>query len=75
MQVKLIKENPDGSAVFTFDMTPEETEMLLLNGIRCAIEAGIKSGTEWKADVLPDLIGEQEEALDVTQATKVGLTE
>ena len=67
MQVKLIKENPDGSAVFTFDMTPEETEMLLLNGIRCAIEAGIARGNTWKVDALPDLLDDDEPAVGLTE--------
>lgn len=30
MQVELAKENEDGSAVFTFDMTPQETKMMVL---------------------------------------------
>jgi hypothetical protein len=67
VQVKLIKENPDGSAVFTFDMTPEETEMLLLNGIRSAIVAGIARGNAWKVDALPDLLDDDEPAVGLTE--------
>lgn len=40
--VKLIKENPDGSAVYTFDFTPEEQLDLLRLGIITAIKAGIE---------------------------------
>lgn len=47
MQVDLAKENTDGSAVFTFDMTPEETKMLVLYGIKCALEAAIKDAGAW----------------------------
>jgi hypothetical protein len=68
MQVKLIKENPDGSADVLLDMQPDELEMLLLNGIRCAIEAGIARGSAWRVDALPDL-------LDDDESPAVGLTE
>jgi hypothetical protein len=51
MQVVMLKENEDGSADFKFQMTPEETQSLLVYGIRCALENGIKEGNLWK---IPD---------------------
>lgn len=47
MQVEFQKEHPDGSATYTFDMTPEETRMMLLFGIRRAMEEACKAGSEW----------------------------
>ena len=53
MQVELAKENADGSAVFTIDMTPEETKMMVLLGLKTAILAGIEDAKKW--DGSPDL--------------------
>lgn len=53
MQVELVKENTDGSAVFTIDMTPEESRMLVLLGLKTAILAGIEEGKKWDGN--PDL--------------------
>lgn len=50
MKVDLIKENTDGSAVFTFEMTPEETKSFVLLGIKTAILAGIEDAKTWDAD-------------------------
>lgn len=50
MQVELAKENEDGSAVFTFDMTPQETKMMVLYGIKCALEAALKDAKTWDGD-------------------------
>lgn len=50
MQVELAKENEDGSAVFTFDMTPQETKMMVLYGIKCALEAALKDAEAWDGD-------------------------
>ena len=47
MEVILAKENADGSAVFTFDMTPEETRAFVLLGIKTAILAGIEDAKAW----------------------------
>lgn len=47
MNVILAKENADGSAVFTFNMTPEETRMMVLLGLKTAILAGIESAKDW----------------------------
>jgi hypothetical protein len=53
MDVILAKENADGSAVFTFDMTAEETRMMVLLGIKTALQAGIESAKDYDGN--PDL--------------------
>lgn len=50
MQVQLAKENADGSAVFTFDMSPEETRSMLILGLKTAILAGIEEAQLWNGD-------------------------
>lgn len=50
MNVLLAKENADGSAVFTFDMTPEETRMMVILGLKTALLAGIEDGKKWNGD-------------------------
>lgn len=50
MNVILAKENADGSAVFTFDMTPEETRSMLILGLKTAILAGIEDAKGWDGD-------------------------
>lgn len=50
MQVELAKENEDGSAVFTFDMTPEEVKAFVLLGIKTAIMMGIEESKKWDGD-------------------------
>jgi hypothetical protein len=47
MNVILAKENADGSAVFTFDMTPEETRLMVILGLKTAILAGIEDAKGW----------------------------
>lgn len=47
MEVSLLRENEDGSAVFTFNCTPEETTLLVTFGIRRALEEAVKQGKEW----------------------------
>lgn len=60
MEVQLAKENEDGSAVFTFDMTPEETKMMVLYGIKCALEAAVKDAKTWDgSDDLKELENEK----------------
>ncbi len=44
MQVTMLKENDDGSANFSFDLTPSEMEELLKYGILEALKAGIREG-------------------------------
>lgn len=50
MNVILAKENADGSAVFTFDMTPEETRSMVILGLKTAILAGIEEAQLWNGD-------------------------
>jgi hypothetical protein len=50
MDVILAKENADGSAVFTFDMTAEEIRMMVLLGLKTAILAGIEDAKKWDGD-------------------------
>lgn len=47
MELFLAKENEDGSAVFTIDMTPEETKAFVLLGIKTAMLSGIEDAKEW----------------------------
>ena len=44
MEVKLIRENPDGSADFSFDLSDKEKEALLCLGILTGIKRGIEEG-------------------------------
>ncbi len=44
MEVKLIRDNPDGSADYSFDMTDKEKEALLCLGILTGIKRGIEEG-------------------------------
>jgi len=53
MELVLAKENADGSAVFTIDMTPEEARAFVLLGIKTAILTGIEDAKAW--DGQPDL--------------------
>ena len=48
MQVTLIKENSDGSANYSFDLTKEEEESLILAGILAALKEAIRLGDELK---------------------------
>ena len=50
MNVEMIKENEDGSASYTFDLTREETESLIRFGILEALRAGIREGDKLKVD-------------------------
>lgn len=61
MEVELIKENADGSAVVGFELTPEETRSFVLLGIKTALLAGIKDTEAWKDDE-DDLMELQESA-------------
>ena len=46
ISVNMIRENEDGSADFTFDLTPEMMDALLRYGIMKALEAGIKEAQD-----------------------------
>lgn len=50
MNVELLKENEDGSASYTFDMTREETEALIRFGILEALKAAIREGDKLKVE-------------------------
>lgn len=63
MNVVLAKENEDGSAVFTFDMTPEETRMMVLLGIKTAILAGIEDAKAWNGDADLEQLQQQNQGL------------
>jgi hypothetical protein len=49
MEVKLIRENPDGSADYSFDMTDKEKEALLCFAIMAGIKRGIEEGKKYMA--------------------------
>ena len=51
MQVELIKEHEDGSATFTFDMSPDETRWMVVFGIRRALEEAVARGEEWHEEI------------------------
>ena len=53
MDIILAKENEDGSAVFTFDMTADEVRMMVLLGIKTALLAGLEDAKLWNGQ--PDL--------------------
>ena len=48
MQVTLIKENDDGSANYSFDLTREEEESLIRAGILSALKEAIRLGDQLK---------------------------
>lgn len=50
MNVEFIKDNEDGTASFSFDLTPEEAESLVRYGILEALKAGIREGDKLKVD-------------------------
>ena len=50
MEVKLLKENEDGSADFQFDLNDKEKEALLCLGILTGIKRGIEEGKTYVAE-------------------------
>lgn len=46
MEVNLIRENPDGSADFAFDMTKEEVAAIVQLGIITALKNAVKEAQE-----------------------------
>lgn len=44
MEVKLLHENEDGSACYSFDLTEEERNQLLCYGILEALKAAVREG-------------------------------
>ena len=53
MEVKLIRENPDGSADYSFDMSTEEKEALLCLGILTGLKRGIEEGKKYMTEGQP----------------------
>ena len=50
IDVSLLKENADGSAVYSFDLSEDMKEALLRFGIMEAIKAGIEAAKETHPD-------------------------
>lgn len=50
MEVNLIKENEDGSADYSFNLTTEEAQSLLRFGIMEALKAGLREGDKLKVE-------------------------
>jgi hypothetical protein len=48
--VELLRENPDGSAVYTFEFSQEHQEALLRLGIMRALELGIEEAKQYHPD-------------------------
>ena len=48
MELTLVKEHPDGSATYTFDMTDDERLQLLNLGIITALKMGIEEGKKYE---------------------------
>jgi len=48
MQVTLIKENSDGSANYSFDLTKDEEQSLIRIGILATLKEAIRLGDELK---------------------------
>ncbi len=71
MEVKLIKENEDGTASYSFDLTDEEAESLLRHGILEAIKAGIREGDLLKVEGedVTKWVGLTKEEMDVIRNT------
>lgn len=47
MNVEIIKENDDGSAIYSFDLSIEERNILLNLGIMTAIKNGLEEGKKY----------------------------
>jgi len=47
MKIEEFIENEDGSATIKLDLTEDEKELLILNGIKHAILAGLRGIEEW----------------------------
>jgi len=60
MEVKLIRENEDGSADYSFDMTDEERQALM----RWAIIEALKRGVEEGKKLQTKEINESNDSLD-----------
>lgn len=60
MEVVLIKENPDGSADYSFEMTDEERQSLMRWAIIEALKRGIEEGKNLavRGEVMPQKDGQ-----------------
>jgi len=50
MNVEFIRDNEDGGASYSFDLTKEEAESLLRHGILEALKAGCREGDLLKVE-------------------------
>ena len=50
VDVTLVRENEDGSAVFTFELAIEQQQALLRYGIIAALKAGIEEAKQYHPD-------------------------
>jgi hypothetical protein len=50
MNVEFIKDNEDGSASYSFDLTREEVESLIRFGILEALKAAVREGDTLKVE-------------------------
>lgn len=48
IDVELLREHEDGSATYIFHLSPEQTQLFLINGVRAALIAGIEEAKKWK---------------------------
>lgn len=46
MNVELLKDNPDGSAVFTFEMSADEVQSIIRYGIIAALKDAVLTAKE-----------------------------
>ena len=58
MEVTLIRENPDGSADFQFDMTAEEIQLMVNLGIMTAIKNGLEEAKNYVAEQSESSMGD-----------------
>lgn len=75
MNVILAKENADGSAVFTFDMTPEETRSMVILGLKTAILAGIENAKGWDGESDLNGLRDASDDFEGLQEGNVGLSD
>jgi len=67
-KVELIRENPDGSADYMFNLTPESVMSFARLGIMTAIQAGLDKAERYEPDV--DASDTSSERVDETEKRK-----
>jgi len=67
-KVELIRENPDGSADYMFNLTPESVMSFARLGIMTAIQAGLDKAERYEPDV--DASDTSQERVDETEKRK-----